>query len=90
MAKWGSVTITFTVSKPTEYDYSQKYKRKNVVTHNDANAMAAAAVADSVAKIKAALMKAAVPGAKDMSIVVNRDNISQNSDNDPGDSYMDI
>ena len=83
--KWGSVTITFTPNpNPHNFNYNQNYKRQNVVTHEDAATMTAAAVADSLARITAATPGGAhIPGP----IVVARNNISQNLDNDPGNNY---
>jgi hypothetical protein len=69
---WGTVTITYA---PT--GYTQNYKRNNVVTHVQCNALVNAAVADSVGRLPA--------GA-----VVGRNHIAQNLPADPGANYRPI
>jgi hypothetical protein len=67
---WGRVTITY---PPT--GYTQNYKRNHVATHPEAQAMVAAAVADSVARIGG------------QGVNVTRTNIAQGLPNDPGANY---
>ena len=68
-------TVTITY-QPT--GYTQNYKRSGVETHEQCSQLVEAAVTDSVTRIN-------VPGA-----VVNRTNIRQNLDNDPGTNYRQI
>ncbi len=76
---WGRVTITY---GPT--GYSQNYKRNNVQNHNQCQAMVAAAVNDSVSRIKANPPRGGLPPG---GVVVNRINIAQNLNADPGNNY---
>jgi hypothetical protein len=79
---WGRVTITF---PPT--GYIQNYKRNGVTHHVDCQAMVAAAVADSVARINATPPAGGLPVG---GVNVNRLNIAQNLPNDPGVNYRAI
>jgi hypothetical protein len=76
---WGSVTITY---GPT--NYTQNYKRNNVVTHIDCQNMVADAVNDSVARITAHPPAGGLPAG---GVIVNRININQNMAADPGANY---
>lgn len=66
---WGSVTITYA---PT--GYAQNYKRNNVITHPQAQALVVAAIADSAARIGGGVQ-------------VVTHNIRQNMAADPGANY---
>jgi len=75
---WGTVTITFA---PT--GYNQNYKRNHVTTHVQCQALVAAAVADSVVRIRANPPAAGLP----VPVVVGRGGIAQNLPADPGVNY---
>lgn len=68
---WGKVTINYKLT-----GYRQNYKRDGVVTHVQCQAMVAAAIEDSIARIGKGPVEA--------------NNIAQNLGADPGNNFREI